>query len=62
MHSRENWYAGAADQDDLDAVMFSPISSTILKWLRLKSVCWKRDVKPCTASGLGLFGCWVIIF
>jgi hypothetical protein len=32
-----NLVGGAAIQDDLDAVIFSPIYSTILKWLGLKS-------------------------
>jgi hypothetical protein len=58
---REIWGEGAAIQGDLDAVIFNPISSTILKWLRLKVVSWRHDVQPCTANGLGLFDCWVII-
>jgi hypothetical protein len=41
--------------------MFNPISSTILKWLRLKVVSWGYDFQPCTANGLELFDCWVII-
>jgi hypothetical protein len=58
---REIWLAGAGIQGDLDAVIFNLISSTILKWLTIKVVSWKHDVQPCTASGLGLFDCWVII-
>jgi hypothetical protein len=49
--------AGSAIQDDLDAVIFNPIFSTILKWLRVKVVRWRHDVQPCTANGLGLFDC-----
>jgi hypothetical protein len=30
------WYGGDAIQGDRDAVSFSPISSTFLKWLRFK--------------------------
>jgi hypothetical protein len=46
---------------DLDAIIFNPISSTILKWMRFKVVSWRHDFQPCTANGLGLFNCWVII-
>jgi hypothetical protein len=53
--------AGATFQGDYDAVIFNPISSTILKWLRLKVVSWRHDVQPCTANGLGLFDCWASI-
>jgi hypothetical protein len=35
---------------DLDAVIFNPISSTILKWLRFKAVSWGHDFQPCTAK------------
>jgi hypothetical protein len=38
---------GNAIQGDLDAVIFNPISSTILKWLRFKVVSWRHDVQPC---------------
>jgi hypothetical protein len=40
---REIWYAGAAIQGDLDAVIFNTSSSTILKLLRLKFVTWRLD-------------------
>jgi hypothetical protein len=58
---REIWYSGAAIQGDHDAVIFNPISSTILKWLRLRVVSWRHDVQPCTDNGSGLFDCWIII-
>jgi hypothetical protein len=58
---REIRQAGAAIHGDHDAVIFNPIYSTILKWLRLKVVSWRHDVQPCTANGLGLFDCWVSI-
>jgi len=45
----EIWYGGNAIQGDLDAVIFNPISSTILKWLRFKVVSWRHDFQPCTA-------------
>jgi hypothetical protein len=32
----EIWYTGDAIQGDLDAVIFNPKASTILKWLRFK--------------------------
>jgi hypothetical protein len=34
---------------DLDAIIFNPVSSTILKWLRFKFVNWRHDFQPCTA-------------
>jgi hypothetical protein len=34
---------------DLDAIIFNPISLTVLKLLRLKGVSWKHDFQPCTA-------------
>jgi hypothetical protein len=40
---------------------FNLTSSTILKCLRLRFVCWMHDVQPCTDSGLGQFDCCVII-
>jgi hypothetical protein len=54
---REIWYAGAAIQDELDAVICNLIYSTVLKWLRLKIVSWRHDVQPFTANGFGLFDC-----
>jgi hypothetical protein len=35
-----------AIQGDLDKVIFNPISSTILKWLRFKVVSWRQDFQP----------------
>jgi hypothetical protein len=55
---------------DLDAIVFNPISSTILKWLLFKAVSWGHDFQPCTAMVwdclgvgllLGLYDCWVIL-
>jgi hypothetical protein len=55
---------------DLNAVIFNPISSTILKWLIFKVVSWGHYFQPCTAMVwnclivgllLGLFDCWVIL-
>jgi hypothetical protein len=43
----EIWYGGNAIQGDLDVIIFNPISSTILKWLRLKVVSWRHDFQPC---------------
>jgi hypothetical protein len=31
---------------DLDAIVFNPISSTILKWLLFKPVSWGHDFQP----------------
>jgi hypothetical protein len=45
----EIWYGGNAIQEDLNAIIFNPISSTILKWLRFKVVSWRHDFQPCTA-------------
>jgi hypothetical protein len=53
--------ADAAIQGNLDAEIVNPISSSILKWLRLKVVSWRHDVQPWTANGLGLFDSWVSI-
>jgi hypothetical protein len=43
------WYEGNAIQGDIDAIIFNPISSTILKWLRFKVVSCRHDVQPYTA-------------
>jgi hypothetical protein len=55
------WLGGNAIQVDLDVVIFIPIYSTILKWMRLKVVSWRYDFQPCTAMVLdclllGYFG------
>jgi hypothetical protein len=34
----EIWKADDAIQEDLDVIIFNPIASTILKWLRFKLV------------------------
>jgi hypothetical protein len=34
---------------DLDAIIFNPLSSTILKRLWFKVVSWEHDFQPCTA-------------
>jgi hypothetical protein len=63
------WYGGNAIQVDLEAIIFNPISLTILKWLRFTVVRWRHDFQPCTAMVwdclivgllLGLLGCWVV--
>jgi hypothetical protein len=46
---------------ELDAIIFNPISSTVLKWLSLKFVSWKHDFQPCAelvwdCSLLGYYG------
>jgi hypothetical protein len=33
---------------DLDAIIFNPTPSIILKWLRFKAVSWGHDFEPCT--------------
>jgi hypothetical protein len=43
------WYGGDAIQGDPYAIIFNPISSTILKWLRFEVVSLRHDFKPCTA-------------
>jgi hypothetical protein len=45
----EIWYGGNAIRGDFDAVIFNPISSTILKQLRFKVVSWRHDFHPYTA-------------
>jgi hypothetical protein len=71
---REIWKAGAAIQADLVAVIFNPISSTILKRLRRKVVSWRDDAQAmgwdCLIVGsvivglllllLEMFDCWDI--
>jgi hypothetical protein len=42
---------------DLEEIIFNPISSTFLKWLRIKVVSWRHDFQPGIANGLGLFDC-----
>jgi hypothetical protein len=46
---RDIWYGANAIQVDLDAIIFNPISSTILKWLRFKFAGWEHDFQPCAA-------------
>jgi hypothetical protein len=48
-----------AIQGDLDAIIFNPIASTILKWLGFKFVRWKHDVHPCTAMVWDCLHCWI---
>jgi hypothetical protein len=36
MDFHEIWYGGIAIQGELDAIIFNPIASTILKWLNIK--------------------------
>jgi hypothetical protein len=43
------WYGGDAIQGDFDAIIFTPISSTVLKWLTFRVVSWGHDFHPCTA-------------
>jgi hypothetical protein len=43
------WYRGNDIQGALDAIIFNPISSRILKWLRFKAFDWRHDFQPCTA-------------
>jgi hypothetical protein len=42
------WYGDDAIQVDLDAIIFNPIASTILKWLRFNVVSWRHALQPCT--------------
>jgi hypothetical protein len=64
------WWGGNAIQVDIDAIIFNPISSTILKCLKFKVVSWRHDFQPCTAMVwdclivgllLGLIDCSVIL-
>jgi hypothetical protein len=43
------WYGGNAIQVNLSAVIFNPISSTILRRLRFRVVSWGHDFQACTA-------------
>jgi hypothetical protein len=45
----EIWYGGNVIEGDLDAIIFNPISSTILKQLRFRVVSWEHDFQPLTA-------------
>jgi hypothetical protein len=45
----EIWYGGNAIQGELNTVIFNPVFSTILKWLRFEVVSWRHDFQPCTA-------------
>jgi hypothetical protein len=45
----EVWYGGNDIQGDLDAIIFNPISSTFLKWLKFKTVSWGHDFQTRTA-------------
>jgi hypothetical protein len=45
----EIWYGGDAIQGDLDAVIFNPIASIILKFFRFKVASWMHDFQLCSA-------------
>jgi hypothetical protein len=47
---------------DLHAIIFNPISSTILKWLRFKVVSWRHDFQPCTAMIWDCFIAALLLF
>jgi hypothetical protein len=47
-----------AIQVDLDAIIFNPISSAILKWLRFKVVNCRHDFQPCTAM---VWDCLIVV-
>jgi hypothetical protein len=53
----EIWYGGNAIQGDPDAIIFNPISSTILKWLMFKFVSWRHDFQSYTAM---VWGCLIV--
>jgi hypothetical protein len=53
----EIWYRGNAIQGDLNAIIFNPISSTVLKWLRFKVVSWRHDFELCTAM---VWDCFIV--
>jgi hypothetical protein len=42
------WQKDNAIQGDLEAVIFNPIPSTILKWFKFKAVTWRHDFQRCT--------------
>jgi hypothetical protein len=44
---------------NLDTIIFNPISSTILKWVRFKIVRWGRDFQHRTGI---VWDCWFIIW
>jgi hypothetical protein len=56
----EIWYGGNAIQVDLDAVIFNPTSSTILKWLRFKVVSLRHAFQPCTATVWDCLIVWIL--
>jgi hypothetical protein len=54
----EIWYRGNDTiQGDLNAITFNPISSTILKRLRIKVVSCRHDFQPFTAM---VWGCLIV--
>jgi hypothetical protein len=40
----ESLYGGDVIEGDLDAIIFNPIVSTILKWLRFKIPMWMQSI------------------
>jgi hypothetical protein len=50
------WWAGDAIEGDIDAIIFNPIASRILKWLRFELLRWMHYLHHSTllTGGLGL--------
>jgi hypothetical protein len=46
------------EADDILLVIFNPISSTILKWLRFKVLSWRHDYQPFTAV---VWNCLIVV-
>jgi hypothetical protein len=55
------WMTYIQQKQDLDAIIFNPIPSTILKWLRFKVAIWRHDFQSCIAMVWDCFNCWVIM-
>jgi hypothetical protein len=45
----EIWSGGNAIQGDFNALIFNPVPSIILIWLKFRFVSWRHDFQPCTA-------------
>jgi hypothetical protein len=44
--------AGHAIEDDMKAIIFNPIASTILKWLKFKLLRWMQYIHQSVTVGL----------
>jgi hypothetical protein len=60
VHFHEIWYGCNDIQEDLNAVIFNSIASTILKWLQFKFVSWRHDFQLSAAMVWDCLILWLL--